>query len=428
MSGSRVPSVAGTSLSRRVRSCITIPRLRGCSLQAGSSLFCTATGAAGGELWTGRVLGLPGERLEIAGGNLYVNDGEIIVKPLSVQRNLWVPFAIEECEGRVFGRGFQPTTEGWVLKDGVARVASRKRTYLGFSPSADRRAFAGLAGITDLSVESGPASFVCPVCKLPFRPLPGCFTLERDVKDIPAYFGICSGCGARFCAHCGKPHSGPPVGASGKGHCGRCGNPAEERDIPRFPVFRISGGENAVYDIRVDFSLSAQSLTGEFALEYNYHDSAIALVFKGEKTLLRTARAGKSEESAIPKLLMLNTPVNVSFQCYDGQIRVTLDEIEAQMKLDLNLSNRPAFRLAFAAEGGAYLLDRIRIYRDQFYSGSEGLFSLGSHSVVKIPSDSCFLINDIGADIRDSRSWGCVLSEDIVGSPLMTLWPLSLRR
>jgi len=379
----------------------------------------------GAEAWCGRIWGLPGERLEIVGGDLFFfESGEIFTKPADVQEKIWIPVAREDFEGPSTSRGWQATSNDWVTREGTLRVSSRVPTFLAFAPPADKSAYSHFSGITDLLVSAGPDDFTVQGTDTPFEPLPSNFVMERSRSGRPVYWGISGTKATRFCPRCGKPFAGEPPLKVPVNACRQCGQTVTKGEEATMPVFTLSGGENPVYDVRVDFTLTMQSATGSFLLRYAYHNVPLILRIDAASGVVKLEKPDSKDEVVIPKKVSLNVPEKFSFQCYDGYVEVIAGDYSASFSVDISFFSNPPFELAFGAEGGPFVVDDVSIFRDQYYTSSRGLYSMGSRSVVKVPVDSYFVLNDQGQEITDSRSWGCVAASDILGVPVLVLWPL----
>ncbi len=376
----------------------------------------------GMESATGRIYGLPDERIEIEGGNIFNFDtGEVLAKPPSVQSQMWSVVTYEDFDGRRISRGWEASTNDWIADDGTLRVTTKDKTLLIFSPHADKSAFKLGRGISDIEVVSAPERFVCEGTNRPFSPFPMNFEVERTATGGIKYWGVSPETGSRFCSRCGAPANADKVQADKKAVCSQCGAKIEGKKLP---LFELRGGENPVYDIKIEFSLALRSLRGKFFVRYMYHNAPLVLFVDGEKGIIKLIRVGETEELIIPKPARINTPLHLSLSCYDGIVEVGAGEYVATVPIEVDLSSRPPFDLAFGAENGSFVLDWVKISRDQYFTSSSGLFAVGNRSIAKVPSDSYFVLNDMGQNIEDSRSFGCIRSDDIEGIPVLLLWPL----
>ena len=114
----------------------------------------------------------------------------------------------------------------------------------------------------------------------------------------------------------------------------------------------------------------------------------------------------------------------MSIACYDGRLILEADEQRAEIPIEVDLSLRVPFQCFFDAEDTCIALDNIGIYRDQYVTSSKGLFSVGHHSIARVPLSSFFILNDRGQDLRDSRSYGCIPRDAIEGMPVFSIWPI----
>jgi signal peptidase I len=82
-------------------------------------------------------------------------------------------------------------------------------------------------------------------------------------------------------------------------------------------------------------------------------------------------------------------------------------------------------RVAFGGEGCDASFRGVRVLRDLCYA------SVGEHGVgepLQLGPGEYFVLGDNSSDSRDSRMFGAVRAEQIVGRPVLVVWPWSRRR
>jgi len=81
-----------------------------------------------------------------------------------------------------------------------------------------------------------------------------------------------------------------------------------------------------------------------------------------------------------------------------------------------------ADRIAFGGEGCRVRFRGIRILRDVFYTDID---QHGTRTEQNLGLDEYFLLGDNSAHSKDSRSFGPVAANELIGRPVAVIWPLS---
>jgi signal peptidase I len=79
-------------------------------------------------------------------------------------------------------------------------------------------------------------------------------------------------------------------------------------------------------------------------------------------------------------------------------------------------------RVYLGGEEGRFEFRAIRVLRDLYYT-QRGRFAVGSPA--ELGPDEYFVLGDNSAESRDSREWGPVHADEIIGRPVWIVWPPS---
>jgi signal peptidase I len=301
-------------------------------------MLAVLRGEGGEGAFVKRVVGLPGDELTIAKGELF-NRGTLLAKPRNLVRRLLVPVHESRAD-------FPEFDAFWVLLAGAARH--------------DRE---GLAVVPD---RSGDAAI----------------QTRDEVTD-----GV--------------------LDASG----------------------RFRPGEHAVGDLEV--SLVVRTEPGCERLEVRILDGFDRLVIALYPDAPgRVVVPGRSPFSVPALRLEPGTDQSLRVSNVDDRLVVVLDARD-QVALDYASENpgrpddpegrRNLVEIRLHGRSGA-LLRRLGLRRDLFYTAAG---SHGTHFPAIVGEDSYFVLGDNSAVSRDSRQWGAISGDRLIGSPFLILWPLS---
>jgi len=83
--------------------------------------------------------------------------------------------------------------------------------------------------------------------------------------------------------------------------------------------------------------------------------------------------------------------------------------------------------IKISARGIRTRIENITIKRDIYYTGDppDGRCADGPHDAIHIPEDSYFVLGDNSAFSADSRVWGCVPRENLIGRAFLIFHPFS---
>jgi len=116
-------------------------------------------------------------------------------------------------------------------------------------------------------------------------------------------------------------------------------------------------------------------------------------------------------------------PIAFAFRNVDDRLTVRVDgEVVIREELPARVSVPVALEpggVELLAEGGPASFGRVEILRDIVYLRSKEGWP------VRIPPGRLFMMGDNTASSNDSRAWGPVLEDDLIGRPFLVAWPPS---
>ena len=141
-------------------------------------------------------------------------------------------------------------------------------------------------------------------------------------------------------------------------------------------------------------------------------------VKKGAAVLFRN----KEEIARFAGFLPARRETEIRFANLDDRVTVALDgtlilaaDIPNASTVD-DASPAVTNRAEFGFRAGSAVFSRIRLWRDIHYRDSGKLPR-------DIPEGHVFMLGDNSANSEDSRSWGTVPIENLIGKPLFVIWP-----
>jgi signal peptidase I len=328
-----------------------------------------ASRESAGKPFVKRVVGLPGEEIEIRAGDLYV-DGRIARKDLAAVRALRV--LVYDHDHRPADYEFAPR---WVYLTGPD--ARERRSS--WQPVAD--------GFEATALEDRPDTVDWLVYRhwQPDRQAPG------PIRDFLAYDGDGSGGDYRVDDLMLACDVALPVGPRGI-------RIALSRGEDHLEV-RLAAGEAAIAEVRLNGSL----------LEIRPREGKIAPSRDGSPRFCR---------------------VEASF--FDRRLIVAIDEKLAFDPVDLpvvDTSPPGQSELAIGLDGQAARLRHLQVYRDLYYTpqlagGFRPAFGVGRS--YQLGPDEYFVLGDNSVVSHDSRFWSngpVVRRSEFVGKPFLVHWP-----
>lgn len=322
-----------------------------------------------------RLIGLPGERIEVVDGDIHI-DGKISRKPLEVQEQLWYP--VHDTDVPELGLA-EPAP--WTEQGGVSPRES---------------------GGFDFNALDGIASY----------------TYARPIRSVYSYNGI-------------KSRSAESV-----------------RDIRALVDLRIGGsdpeGSPAVWvDIRngdtvYRLSLPAGRGGDGFASGggvYRLSQELAAGARLPPEAMEGAGNTGPAWSLFAPlpegTRLDANRHHAIDFSVVDRQVRAILDGV-----LLLEMPVDPRDDDAGTAAGGedpngvtirarrtGGVIERIRLFRDIHYTRDWNQYKYAVREPYQIPADGYFAMGDNSPQSLDSRAWGHLHAENMLGRAFVIFWP-----
>jgi signal peptidase I len=338
-----------------------------------------------------RVVGLPGEFIQIAGGDVYAN-GELCRKSLAQLREVRVP---------VYDMNYSPRPGGWAARWLAEPLAGP------MLPANSRRGASG-------------------------KPVD-----ETILRENALYLdGVAApeGVGLTYRHRNLDTDEEEPVGD----WLGYNGGPSERRG----GFARGRPEASPAHDFAVEFDLEVLAGSGAFAIRLSdgadgvradlpiHHDPASV-------PGVRVARDGTDEAVDGPPGLTPGRTYRVEFAFVDRRASLALDGKEVTPPLDLPFDppSRPrrggmSRPLQFGVRGASVAVRNLRLYRDIHYltvGRSDGGWRLGP--------DEYFLLGDNTSNSHDSRRWAIgdtpapgVPEAEFIGKPFLIHQPLRLGR
>jgi len=309
-----------------------------------------------------RLVGMPGEKLEIIHGDIFIND-EIAQKPKRVQEDLWMPV-------------FQ-------LKDGQIETANpndalHTQDARELKQEVDR--YWSLSGPWQVGMD-GLSSAVGEDCRAAYRhSIKNTYiTLERQRY----------GRGLQTAWH--------------------------------------GSGDAMVGDFMLSTTFVLQEGNGHFQVELVREDQWFVLkVEPGEDGWVHLSRNGVYTDAAQPCPLARNVPHTLQYRVLDGRVAVYIDGLE-RASMDIPNHRRPAHftynnvRLSTSALGVNF--SEINLKRDIYYTMRFDYQAWPDGQPITIDKDAYFVLGDNSTNSNDSRKWGMVPKDNLMGEAFMVFWP-----
>ncbi len=333
-----------------------------------------------------RLVGLPGESIEIVDGDIVI-DGTISRKPLAVQNHMWFP--IHDSEVQELGL----IASAWDWTEGITGLEIPKTTE---------------------SVENG----------IQFNALDGLASM-RYMRPIRNYYSY-------------------------NGARGNAASAANVRDLSAIVDVKVKGTdrekEPAVwFDIRNGGVVYRLSLPiGSGAGKILRLDAELAELIRLPDDRREPEGGGIGDWSIFAELsetthLKRERSYQVEFAIADRQLRVIIDgdliHEEPLDPRDADAGLQPphiagpngepldANDVAIRARHCGGHLERIQLFRDIHYTNRGPLYVHAVNEPFSIPEDGFFALGDNSPSSLDSRAWGALSRQNLLGRGFAIFWP-----
>ncbi len=116
-------------------------------------------------------------------------------------------------------------------------------------------------------------------------------------------------------------------------------------------------------------------------------------------------------------------PVRIDFASVDDTLLLSIDgkpRERFEFEVNANVATRMA-EAAFVCTAGKAAVDNIELYRDIYYIASP---RMGTDGVATLGGRQYYAFGDNCPSSNDSRMWGVVPEDNLVGEAFMVIWPL----
>ncbi|MFN0053664.1 MAG: signal peptidase I [Planctomycetales bacterium] len=381
------------------------------------------------QTYVKRLIGLPGETVELRHGDLYVN-GVIQPKPYAAQRGMRI---------LVYDNSFRPAADDpewqprWIPTE-PDRGWSAMDDGFEFNPSkfdTSRDDASGLAWVayrhwirsggqhrTSVPLEEWPAEIPQPDSSDPL-------SFESKSRSL-----ICRGVLSDSLRDRLLDGSDDPRFLQAIRELDQTSHLAPVTDQYGYNRGDQGGGDYEVRDLMVEGQVTVRSPAGEFLIEisdgtatmqclWDFAQGQVRLIDVGTQTTVRTAQIA-------PGSLAAGARVEVSLM--DHQALVAVDGRLLcepwSYESDRPRGSTPWIPVRLGSRGQAVAVDRLRLFRDVYYT--PGGSTRGPRTAWRLGSDEYFVLGDNSPISRDSRSWpgGVALrGEMFLGKPLLVHLP-----
>jgi signal peptidase I len=196
------------------------------------------------------------------------------------------------------------------------------------------------------------------------------------------------------------------------GHKGR-GAPLDGLGAPPF-----------VGDVKMSLSLNNLPAKGKLELEIsrNYTPHICEVDFTSKKILLKIADQVLNE-------MPFKDLSQIAFARVDGQLVLELgDQMKTFEIPNFNASDRtetimPKLRY----QGDQLNIEQVQLFRDIYYYKERAKFFTGPDQSYKVMPGEYFAMGDNSPASYDSRNWGAVPEEKLIGKGLFVFWPTPIK-
>jgi len=351
-----------------------------------------------------RCVGLPGDELEVAGGEVF-NKGKLLRKPWGLMDQFWNPyFAQSEFREAKVNRN-------WSIK-GEPRFS---QFSLDLEGPAEMHYVPWQRQVRNGVVESA--------------------TINDTYLRLPLLANAVSPSGARFQPTISDFYVVEDLdrGTQDRGLYSPVNDEKIPDKSPDWPRYYAKGGNSFwqlgnydVPDLRLDMSFRVNSPSGSMVINIAEGKGDTRKV---RKLLIPFGRQGVVIEDGLGNRLAVNTAkmtplmlgssYDVTFCVIDGRAAFFLsgkliDSLEFDVPHEVRRGNEIYLELS---QDAAISIRSISIFRDIFYTPRSETFRIGA--------EKYFMMGDNSPNSNDSRSFGEVSRDALVGRGFLIFWPLS---
>jgi len=195
---------------------------------------------------------------------------------------------------------------------------------------------------------------------------------------------------------------------------------------------RMVEGQDSVSDAAIEFQVRVLEPGGVLRVALLEEADTFWLVVElgedeAQVSLLRHGGRQVSSLAESSTRLRPGSWVDVALANIDNHLTATFDGVELAASYEANTPTKAPLseRLKIGGEGCRIEVRGLRIWRDLHYTG-RGQYAVGRRFTLE--AGKIFLLGDNSASSLDSREYGAIDEAQVVGRPVMVVWPPSAMR
>lgn len=320
-----------------------------------------------------RLVGLPGEKIQIRNGDVYIEDG-VARKPFRIQEELWQPFCDDER----------------LVREELRRIR------LARPANAEQRARLLDRGLEGWWVASE-----------------SCWRISEGALHVDAT-------------------AAPGVAFA------RLRRAVDRVGESKWPV--------SMGDLKISFDFQAHTRSGSLhtLITENSHEFLFTLPLSNGPVAATLSHSGEVKKTSREITLDLSRPHRVEFVNVDDRAWMVVDEQRLLVHdYDSDVTQEqienPSSDVRIGCTGARLSIRDVQIHRDIYYTSGQrptdsGLLLFGSPSgpgkrsvdfAYRLEDDEYFVLGDNSARSNDSREWGPVPQENVIGEAFLVFWPVA---